>query len=337
MKKVILISAVVIFSLTNLYAQVNLDSGLVAYYPFNGNANDESGNGIHGSINGATLTTDRFGNDSSAYSFDGQNDYIDLGINFTNVFVPFSVSAWIYKTGMVRNFETVFASIDNANSYLGFWFQSRDDQKVNIAYGDGGPTIPSSRRSKFSDSTITFNSWMHVVGIVRGETDMSIYIDGEDAGGIYDGTGGNMQNGSFPARIGLRSNETTYWFGLLDDIRIYDRALNQEEVDSLFHEPLVTSLNLTNSKIPDKFELSQNYPNPFNPTTTIEFTLPNAEFTTLKIYNIMGEEVATLVSERLTAGKHKNDWDASELASGIYLYRIQAGDYVNTKKMILLR
>jgi len=85
------------------------------------------------------------------------------------------------------------------------------------------------------------------------------------------------------------------------------------------------------------FSLLQNYPNPFNPTTNIEFSIPKPEFVTLRIYNILGEEVASLVSERLTAGKYTYDLDAGGLASGVYLYRIQAGEYVNAKKMILLR
>lgn len=79
------------------------------------------------------------------------------------------------------------------------------------------------------------------------------------------------------------------------------------------------------------------YPNPFNPTTNIEFYIPKSEFVTLKVYNILGEEVAALVSNRLSAGSYKYDWDASSLASGVYLYRIQAGSYVESKKMILLR
>jgi hypothetical protein len=88
---------------------------------------------------------------------------------------------------------------------------------------------------------------------------------------------------------------------------------------------------------PNTFRLYQNYPNPFNPTTTIEFSIPKSEFVTLKVYNILGEEVAMLVSERLSAGKYKYDWDAGDLTSGVYLYRIQAGDYVESKKMVLLR
>jgi len=87
----------------------------------------------------------------------------------------------------------------------------------------------------------------------------------------------------------------------------------------------------------DEFVLYPAYPNPFNPTTNIEFSIPKSGFVTLKVYNILGEEVATLVSKKLTAGKYKYDWDAGRLASGVYLYRIQSGDYFDVKKMILLR
>jgi hypothetical protein len=87
----------------------------------------------------------------------------------------------------------------------------------------------------------------------------------------------------------------------------------------------------------EAFHLSQNYPNPFNPSTTIEFVLPNTTNVTLKIYNILGEEVAKLVSDRLTAESYSFVWDAGNLTSGIYLYRIVAGEYVETRKMILMR
>ncbi len=85
------------------------------------------------------------------------------------------------------------------------------------------------------------------------------------------------------------------------------------------------------------FRLKQNYPNPFNPSTTIEFDLPKTSKVTLKIFNILGEEVATLVSERLSAGSYSYEWDAPNLASGVYLYRLQAGDYIETRKMVLMK
>jgi glucuronoarabinoxylan endo-1,4-beta-xylanase len=83
--------------------------------------------------------------------------------------------------------------------------------------------------------------------------------------------------------------------------------------------------------------LHQNYPNPFNPSTIIEFNLPVTSKVTLKVFNILGEEVATLLSASLLLGSHSVTWDASNLASGVYLYRLQAGDYVETRKMILMR
>jgi hypothetical protein len=90
-------------------------------------------------------------------------------------------------------------------------------------------------------------------------------------------------------------------------------------------------------QIPKEFKLSQNYPNPFNPTTTIKFDLPKTSKVSLKVFNILGEEVVTLVSYRLSAGSYSYEWDATNLASGVYLYRLQAGDYVETRKMVLMR
>jgi hypothetical protein len=85
------------------------------------------------------------------------------------------------------------------------------------------------------------------------------------------------------------------------------------------------------------FHLSQNYPNPFNPSTTIEFTLPKSDFVELKVYNILGKEVTTMVSNKLNQGNHAYTFDGKNLASGIYYYQLVAGDFREVKKMILLR
>lgn len=90
-------------------------------------------------------------------------------------------------------------------------------------------------------------------------------------------------------------------------------------------------------EIPRAFALHQNFPNPFNPSTMIEFALPKASFVTVKIYDLLGNEVATLVAEKLPAGKHQRVWEAKGLASGVYLYRIEAGEFLQTRKLILLR
>jgi len=90
-------------------------------------------------------------------------------------------------------------------------------------------------------------------------------------------------------------------------------------------------------KLPTEFSLSQNYPNPFNPTTKISFQIAKYGFTSLKIYDILGNEVSTLVNEELSEGEYEIEFDATELTSGIYFYQLRAGNFIQTKKMILLK
>ena len=89
--------------------------------------------------------------------------------------------------------------------------------------------------------------------------------------------------------------------------------------------------------LPGTYQLEQNYPNPFNPSTKIDFTIPTSGPVQLKVYNVLGQEVATLVNETLTPGSHTATFDASRLASGIYMYKITAGSFVSTRKMVLLK
>ncbi len=85
------------------------------------------------------------------------------------------------------------------------------------------------------------------------------------------------------------------------------------------------------------YQLSQNYPNPFNPSTTIKFSIPEKNMVTLKIFNVLGQEVKSLVNREYSAGSYEVNFDASQLSSGIYFYSISAGDFHSTKKMILMK
>jgi hypothetical protein len=101
---------------------------------------------------------------------------------------------------------------------------------------------------------------------------------------------------------------------------------------------ILNSTSVENTEIyPSKIHLMQNYPNPFNPSTIIEFTLPKPEYVELKVYNILGKEVAILVSKNLNQGYHSYTFDGKNLASGIYYYQLVAGGYREVKKMIILR
>jgi M6 family metalloprotease-like protein len=106
---------------------------------------------------------------------------------------------------------------------------------------------------------------------------------------------------------------------------------------NLYYLTSVDSLNTLDNLEPNKFILNQNYPNPFNPSTIISYQLPISSNITLKVYDSIGSEVATLVDENKTAGVYNVQLAMNNLAAGVYFYRLQAGDFVQTRKMILLR
>lgn len=114
----------------------------------------------------------------------------------------------------------------------------------------------------------------------------------------------------------------------------YSYRLKQIDFDGTFEYSNVIEVDVTS---PQQFELSQNYPNPFNPSTTISFSIPQSSFVTLKVYDIIGNEIATLVNEEKAAGRYDINFDASNQSSGVYLYSITAGNYNEVKKMTLIK
>jgi hypothetical protein len=100
---------------------------------------------------------------------------------------------------------------------------------------------------------------------------------------------------------------------------------------------IVTGVEQEENILPEKYLLEQNYPNPFNPTTVIKFQLPEAGFVTLKVYDMLGREIKTLVNENKNSGSFSYRFDASGLASGVYLYELKVNDFVKVKKLVLLR
>jgi hypothetical protein len=117
--------------------------------------------------------------------------------------------------------------------------------------------------------------------------------------------------------------------------------LRQVDLDGTVHytEPISVSVvtGVDVSALPMVYELYQNYPNPFNPSTTIRFALARPGQTTLKIFDVLGREVATLVNERKVAGQHRVEWVPTNLTSGLYYYRLTADGYVNVKKLVLMK
>jgi len=137
---------------------------------------------------------------------------------------------------------------------------------------------------------------------------------------------------------GMGTTTETHYYNFIDDISGLTQGKNyyrlkQVDYNGNYKYSAVTEI----VKLPADYSLSQNYPNPFNPVTSINFAISNREFVTLKVYDVLGNEIATLVNEQKPAGEYDIDFNASSLSSGIYYYQLKAGDYIETKKMILIK
>ena len=119
----------------------------------------------------------------------------------------------------------------------------------------------------------------------------------------------------------------------------YNSANEFTQVMSAFPQAVINKTSVTNSpnQTPRLFALNQNYPNPFNPSTKISYSVPANGLVTLKVYNILGQEVQTLFSGIKTAGNYEATFDGTKLASGVYFYRLQAGNQMLVKKMVMLK
>ena len=98
-----------------------------------------------------------------------------------------------------------------------------------------------------------------------------------------------------------------------------------------------STTNIEQEEIPASFNLSQNYPNPFNPVTKINYSLPQTSFIKIKVFDLLGREISTLVQEQKSAGSHVVIFDGSSLGSGVYIYRMEAGNFMDTKKLLLMK
>ncbi|MCK4641260.1 MAG: T9SS type A sorting domain-containing protein, partial [Candidatus Marinimicrobia bacterium] len=225
--------------LIKLESEINV--GLVAYYPFNGNASDKSGNGNDGIVYGATLTSDRFEDENNAYSFDGVDNYIDCGNNETfNIAGPgdqWSVSLWFQYTGSGVS-PMITKDLPSADGWSTY-FDPNDKIHGRLEI-DGSPTHSFNHITK---NAISDNKW-HLLNVIwnsgaEQSTDaIKIFIDGVKAEcDIISPYGPNVDyNTIAPFYIGRKTHSESYFFkGKIDDVYIHDRALTETEIKSLYH------------------------------------------------------------------------------------------------------
>ncbi len=305
---------------------------LAAYYPFNGNANDASGNNNNGTVYGATLTSDRLGNPNDAYYFNGQTSYIQVpnssSLNFQN---SITINFWM-KVGTFYTREQYVLSQGSYDSRLKISIIPEKNLRWTIktdTSANGGIIDLDSETKLVQDS-------LYNVTVLYSGSDYEIYINGNlDA---FSSWSGKLLQSKIALTIGqMLPTDNNYNFnGVLDDIRIYNYALSVSDIKNL--ADIYTYINDNkNSQIPDKNMLFQNYPNPFNPTTRINFLLKTSSNVTLTIYNALGQKITDLINGYLPAGEHSVTWNGANAASGIYFYELKAGSKRFYKKMVLLK
>jgi hypothetical protein len=217
----------------------SLKNGLVAYYPFNGNANDESGNGNNGAVNGATLSADRFGIANKAYSFDGVSSFIDLSNNNLNNQGNSSrtVACWINPTSNSNPCMNFFSSgngvTGSTSSNNGKTFNLRlNIVSSSLTYNLGfmGYGVTGYDYDPLNGTSIPINEWTHVA-VTFSENTITLYVNG-----IKGGSGIVSLNTTGNSNYIGRSNHTdayNYFNGNIDEVRLYNRSLTQEEISYL--------------------------------------------------------------------------------------------------------
>lgn len=127
-----------------------------------------------------------------------------------------------------------------------------------------------------------------------------------------------------------------YYYGGCELGYGHDKQLNGCIINGIQYGNML-GVTQTGNEIPSQFSLSQNYPNPFNPTTNIKFDIPRTGFVKITVFDILGKEIQTLVNEQLSSGSYNYDFDASHLPSGVYYYKLESNEFMQTKKMVLIK
>lgn len=220
-----------------------------------------------------------------------------------------------------------------------------------IAVGDKGSIFVTKEPERISPVLETSYRWTNLsisflynLKSVCMKDEHTLIVAGQKIRRIPDGTL------EYDAVILQSINLSRDWTELLCEPGGYFNAVNfcnstnaiaagEKGIIAVYKAPGISVYNTTVTEVKpaNQIILIRNYPNPFNPSTTITYTIPEDNFVTLKIYNALGEEVATLVNEFNSAGTYYKNFDASNLAGGVYIYTIQSGDYYKTQKMLLLK
>ena len=334
----------------------SLVNGLVGYWPFCGNANDQSGNGNNGTVSGAILTTDRFGNNNSAFNFDGSTSFIQINDNpLLDLTNDFTISSWFnsnsYPTS-VSTYQMILAkhryNINNAGSYIyGLWSNVNSNGFINFQ------ATPVFNPTTYpSNSNYTIGNWYnYVISYSKSSNTLKYYLNGVliDSKNISF----TIQDTNYNLIIGASLNtsddsKVMYFNGKIDDVGIWNRTLTQQEITQLYNQnQCITNISVTDTLIINVGQLSYTnpvaysnnitiYPNPANTQVNISFNnITDLSGGHINIINSLGQQVATapITASGTNTIMPLNSWGGT----GLYFVQIEnnQGIVVEVKKIIL--
>lgn len=327
---------------TYLFNHTGFPSNLVAYYSMDGTRVDTlfdaSANSNHGVFMDGTAIAK--GHSGNSLIFNGVDNYVQFAASpsFDITSGVVTVSSWVKLDYLPTEMTLAFGPIFDSQGDQYVLYEDRGNKelrfKVTSTNGAARPGIPQVE--------LITGKWINVVGVFDG-TNAKVYLNGVMKG-ILPLTGTVL-----PGQIAMLGKSGTagtpaFFSGNIDNVAVFDKVLSDSEILEMYNnykvpaDFLVSVGQTDNVKVvPTEYAIHQNYPNPFNPSTTIKYDLPVASKVVIKVYDLLGSEITSLVNEEKEAGYHTIIFDGNGLASGIYFFRIQAKDFVQTKKMTLIK
>lgn len=271
----------------------------------------------------------RSSNNGSNWTYAGGTTHIVNAIYVTSNYSFIGQGPYAYKS--TDNGNTWTTLIGSSNTTIKGFAETPKTGGTNIFVGALDGVYVSTDDGKTWKKTNAGLAYTNVNAIAA--TGQNLFVATEN-GGVFrssdNGTSWNEINTGLPANTNGRAliiSSGFLYLGTSEGV-VWKRALSDFGI---------TSVNQINDEIPSGFELKQNYPNPFNPSTSIQFSVQSSRYVSLKVYDVVGREIATLVNNELPAGSYKYDFDGSKLSSGIYFYRLISGSFSEIKKMALIK
>lgn len=315
-------------------AFADITTGLIARYPFDGNANDISGYANNGTIvGGLTLTTDRFGIPNRAYSFNGTDSYILISDSpsLESPTTACTQAAWVLMYGVSNVGEhynpLIMKSNDIYNSFMYRMIANPDYM---------GMAVNTWFTSQSVGQNIPLNEWHHVASVFNGST-VRFYYDGAFIGSQFMGYTITPNNRALT--IGADTpGILEIFYGKIDDVCIYNRALTDADIVELKNQATPTAV----SALTPRFSVRPAVPNPSSGESRVEYDLAAPDQVDIGVYDVAGHRVRELEAGVRGAGAHVTSWDGredngSQAPSGVYFFRLKDEAHVLSARVVRVR